>query len=344
MFVMQIHPKVEEKDLFEFFSHVGRVEDIRLIRDQRTQKSKGLCYVEFFDRESVPKAVSLTGQLIGGYPIAIQHQEMKKEEEVKAAPASNAMKLYVGSLHFEVTSADLEPVFSAFGELDFIDIHKDEEGKSKGFGFVQYKNEADAKSALEALDGLDIAGRPIKVGAVETDETPATSAPGFVPPPPQESIGELDEMGAAIPMSKTNRAELMAKLSRGENLPGLYKAPSPAAAPAPVPQRPMFTGQMIQPSTCVVVKNVFDRSEALNDPNFDVEIKEDMEQEVGKLGRIKHLYVDKDSAGCVFIRMAEVSAAQQVVNNLNGRWFAQQQLTAEFVIEPTYLSRFPEAK
>jgi hypothetical protein len=38
IFVSQVHPKVDERDLFEFFSIVGRVEDIRLIRDQRTNK------------------------------------------------------------------------------------------------------------------------------------------------------------------------------------------------------------------------------------------------------------------------------------------------------------------
>ena len=41
IFVHQIHPKVDDRDLFDFFSHVGRVLDIRLIRDQRTLKSKG---------------------------------------------------------------------------------------------------------------------------------------------------------------------------------------------------------------------------------------------------------------------------------------------------------------
>jgi RNA-binding protein 39 len=45
IFVHQIHPKVDDRDLFDFFSHVGRVLDIRLIRDQRTLKSKG--YVAF---------------------------------------------------------------------------------------------------------------------------------------------------------------------------------------------------------------------------------------------------------------------------------------------------------
>ena len=72
-------------------------------------------------------------------------------------------------------------MFEAFGDLDFIDLHKDESGVSKGFGFVQYKNEADAKSALAELNGLEIAGRAIKVGVV--DQTPVSSslAFGFLP-------------------------------------------------------------------------------------------------------------------------------------------------------------------
>ena len=47
-------------------------------------------------------------------------------------------KLYIGSLHFNVTEEDLRPVFEAFGPLDYIDLHKDPvTGQSKGFGFVQ---------------------------------------------------------------------------------------------------------------------------------------------------------------------------------------------------------------
>ena len=108
VFVAQIHPKVNERDLFEFFSHVGRVEDIRLIRDQRTQKSKGLCYVEFWDKESVSKAVTLTGQLLGGYPISISITLAPKT----AAPTvqETTMKLSIAQLHEEVTEKDLKPV------------------------------------------------------------------------------------------------------------------------------------------------------------------------------------------------------------------------------------------
>ena len=41
IFVTGLHPKIDESDLFDFFSHVGRVEDIRLIRDLKNNKSKG---------------------------------------------------------------------------------------------------------------------------------------------------------------------------------------------------------------------------------------------------------------------------------------------------------------
>lgn len=60
--------EVKEKDIFFFFAkaNIGRVIDIKLIRDPRTGKPKGVCYVEFESQESVPLACSLSGQLICG--------------------------------------------------------------------------------------------------------------------------------------------------------------------------------------------------------------------------------------------------------------------------------------
>jgi len=48
-------------------------------------------------------------------------------------------RLYVGSLHFNLTEADIKQVFEPFGELEFVDLHKDSvTGRSKGYAFVQY--------------------------------------------------------------------------------------------------------------------------------------------------------------------------------------------------------------
>lgn len=327
VFVSQIHPKVDERDLFEFFSHVGRVEDIRLIRDQRTQKSKMLCYVEFSDKESVHKAVALSGQLIGDYPITIAIIEQEKQKPAASASDGKAMRLYVSELHRNVTEQDLEPVFEAFGPLDFVELHKDPAtGKSRGFGFVQYKNEADAQAALGQLNGLDILGQQIKVGRVDEK---------------QEAIGNLGELdeeaGGGVAMTAQSRAALMARLQRDGGAP-MGAAAVPAAA-APVVNVPR-----IQPTTCVIIKNMFNPAEE-SDPEFHLDIKEDVLEECEKYGKVKHILVDKeDPSGRVFLCMADVAGAQQLVTNFHGRWFASRQIQAEFVVEQTYFAKFPEAR
>ena len=148
VFVYQIHPKVDERDLFEFFSAVGTVTDIRLIRDQRTHKSKGLCYIEFEEHDSVMKAISLTGQQLGGFPITVTVTQSEKNRQ--ADPNDGAtMRLYIGSLHFCITEDDLRPIFETFGTLEYVDLDKDPAtGVSRGFGFVQYKKASDAINSL----------------------------------------------------------------------------------------------------------------------------------------------------------------------------------------------------
>lgn len=63
---------MKEKDLFNFFaqSNIGRIIDIKVIRDTRTGKSKGVAYIEFESQESVVFATSLSGQQINGKNLA----------------------------------------------------------------------------------------------------------------------------------------------------------------------------------------------------------------------------------------------------------------------------------
>lgn len=82
-----------------------------------------------------------------------------------------AKKLYVGNLSFNNEQADLEQLFGEFGEVEDAVIIMDRmSGRSKGFGFVTMANEADADSAIEALDGKDFAGRNIKVNEAKPRE------------------------------------------------------------------------------------------------------------------------------------------------------------------------------
>jgi len=46
-------------------------------------------------------------------------------------------RLYVGNIHFSITEQDLQNVFEPFGELEFVQLQKDDNGRSRGYGFVQ---------------------------------------------------------------------------------------------------------------------------------------------------------------------------------------------------------------
>lgn len=74
-------------------------------------------------------------------------------------------KLYVGNLSYDSTEAGLRAAFEADGrKVNEVAVITDREtGRMRGFAFVQMGSEADAKSAISALDGKDLDGRTLRV-------------------------------------------------------------------------------------------------------------------------------------------------------------------------------------
>ena len=74
------------------------------------------------------------------------------------------MKLYVGNLSYSVTDADLRDLFAPYGEPDSAKVITDRDsGRSKGFGFVEFSDDAQAQAAMSALNGKDHGGRALTV-------------------------------------------------------------------------------------------------------------------------------------------------------------------------------------
>lgn len=93
----------------------------------------------------MPAAIQLTGQKLLGIPIIAQLTEAEKNRQARNPEASSGPshsapfhRLYVGNVHFSITENDLQNVFEPFGELEFVQLQKDETGRSKGYAFVQY--------------------------------------------------------------------------------------------------------------------------------------------------------------------------------------------------------------
>ena len=73
-------------------------------------------------------------------------------------------KIYVGNLSFQTTETEITQAFSGFGPVESVSIITDRDtGRSKGFGFVEMADQADASKAIHALNGTELGGRSLTV-------------------------------------------------------------------------------------------------------------------------------------------------------------------------------------
>ena len=86
------------------------------------------------------------------------------------------MNIYVSGLSFSVKDAGLESLFAEFGEVSSAKVITDRAtGRSRGFGFVEMDNDAEATKAIEALNGAEHEGRTISVNIAKekTERSPS---------------------------------------------------------------------------------------------------------------------------------------------------------------------------
>lgn len=78
------------------------------------------------------------------------------------------MNIFVGSLPFSISEADLQGIFEEFGDVTSTKIIIDRvTGRSKGYGFIEMTNDEEAKKAIEELNGSEVEGREIVVNVAQ---------------------------------------------------------------------------------------------------------------------------------------------------------------------------------
>ncbi|KAG5443854.1 RNA-binding protein 39 [Clonorchis sinensis] len=347
VFVWQLSARIRQRDLEDFFTSVGKIRDVRLIMDNKTKRSKGIAYVEFREVESAQLALGLTGTRLLGVPIQIQqsHAEKNRMNAIPSVPKPTQqnrgpMKLYIGSLHYNITEEMLKGIFEPFGKIDDIKLIKDPAtGRSQGYGFVTYANSDDAKKALDQLNGFELAGRPMKVNHVtERGEYAALSA-----------LDNDDADRAGVDLGTTGRLALMAKLAEGTGL----EIPKAALAQLHIAQNNPALGSAsgissssaVAPPVCTqcfMLSNMFDPHTATR--TIFNEIRDDVIEECSKVGGCLHLFVDETSAqGNVYVKCPSIAVATQCVNMLHGRYFSGRLVTAAYVPLINYHQLFPDS-
>ncbi|MDR0395571.1 MAG: RNA-binding protein [Tannerella sp.] len=86
------------------------------------------------------------------------------------------MNIYIAGLSYNVTDADLNDLFTEYGEISSSKVVTDREtGRSRGFGFVEMPNEAEGQKAIDELNGVEYDGKVISVSVAR----PRAERPSF---------------------------------------------------------------------------------------------------------------------------------------------------------------------
>ena len=105
-------------------------------------------------------------------------------------------KLFVGNLDFKVTRNELEALFKEFGPLKDVFVPVDRStSRPRGFAFVEFESEADARRAISQLNGHELSGRPLRVNEAEE------RAPRAFP----TSLGDLPPAGEFVKTKGSRR-------------------------------------------------------------------------------------------------------------------------------------------
>ncbi|PKA52320.1 Polyadenylate-binding protein RBP47B' [Apostasia shenzhenica] len=156
VYVGNIHVQVTDALLQEVFQSTGPVEGCKLIRKEKSSFG----FVDYFDRRSAALAiVTLNGRHLFGQPIKVNWAYASTQRE----DTSGHYNIFVGDLSPEVTDAALFACFSVYPSISDARVMWDQKtGRSRGFGFVSFRNHQDAQSAINDLTGKWLCNRQIR--------------------------------------------------------------------------------------------------------------------------------------------------------------------------------------
>jgi polyadenylate-binding protein len=159
LYVGDLHSDVNEATLFEVFREY-HVDTIHVCRDALTRKSLGYAYVNF--RSSSDADVALDS--MNGQPIKDKPCRIMKSQRDPSARRSNVGNVFIKNLEKTITNVDLLDTFSKFGAIHSAKVVTDDEGKSKGYGFVHFESQDSAEKAIQTLNGKAFNGVIVHIG------------------------------------------------------------------------------------------------------------------------------------------------------------------------------------
>ncbi|VFQ85532.1 unnamed protein product [Cuscuta campestris] len=155
VFIKNLEGSIDNKALHETFAAFGNVLSCKVAVDANG-KSKGHGFVQFDTEEAADFAIKqLNGMLLNDKQVYVGHF-IRRQERGGANGEQKFTNVYVKNLPETTSDEDLHMLFKKFGVITSCVVMKDASGKSKCFGFVNFKNQEDAASAVKELNGSSL--------------------------------------------------------------------------------------------------------------------------------------------------------------------------------------------
>jgi len=179
VFVSNLNFETRWQELKDLMRTVGNVLNVDVFEDS-AGNSKGSAIVEFsHPKDAIRAMTKLNGYILDGREIYVREDREADDFKERAprknysrnrdddfkerAPRNRDTSIYVGNLPWEISWQDLKDLCNEFGEVAFVDVPVDFQGRSKGYGLVRFENEEDAENAIQELDGYNLDGRELNV-------------------------------------------------------------------------------------------------------------------------------------------------------------------------------------
>nr|CAA11893.1 cp31BHv [Hordeum vulgare subsp. vulgare] len=157
---------VDSERLAQLFDQAGVVEVAEVIYNKESGQSRGFGFVTMSTIEEADKAIETFNRYnISGRLLNV-NRAAQRGSRVERPPRqfASSFRAYVGNLPWQAEDSRLVQMFSEHGEVVNATIVYDREtGRSRGFGFVTMASKEDLDSAISALDGQEMDGRPLRV-------------------------------------------------------------------------------------------------------------------------------------------------------------------------------------
>jgi len=341
IYVGSIFYDLTEQNIRSVFAPYGSIKGINLKIDPSTGKHNGYCFIDYDLPEAAFLAVEkMNGTDFGGRKIKVGRPFNFDINLLQTLPKPSPSRIYIANVNEYLTEDNLKSLFTPFGEIEQCSLIPDPiTRKHKGCGFIEFKNESNASSAVINMNNFvigeqafqvrkSIIGGPMPEGMKALDKMPVLSA--NIPADVWETANSINSNIAAVPnknpVNQLNQNPEIEKINKQEEPMSLEENMSISAS-----QRLSIMQKLARrdvDSTVVLLENMVTANE------IDEELQSEITSECSKYGEVVKVVVwivpeSPSDEVRIFIQFNTTEAAAKANAELNDRYFGGRQLKAK---------------